>query len=311
MAARATRSASRKARLTEAVATGPFGALSHDELGVIFDGLADPLEPVVAVALSSTCLGLRTPLRAALEVLKERHARATALCRKVETSRAWLRDAEGTSCAELRDAEQLFWFNKGLTADDMATLGMILRTNGLPRLWRLSIYGNGFGDPGMQALCEGLGLGAAPSLRILNLSNNQIGPAGAEPLAAALGRGAMPKLENLLIHCNPSIGSQGMAALAAPLRKLPALRSMHLDNCEISDEGVVLLVVANLGKDDFKKLEYLFLQQNKIGDVGAAKLVAALDAGGLPKLINCDLSGNPASGRAVQAVKDALVKRLQ
>ena len=83
MAARATRSASRdKARLTEAVATGPLGALSHDELGVIFDGLADPLEPVVATALSSTCLGLRTPLRPALEVLKERHERAAALCRK-------------------------------------------------------------------------------------------------------------------------------------------------------------------------------------------------------------------------------------
>ena len=39
MATRATRSASRKARLTEAVATGPLGALSHDELGVIIDGL--------------------------------------------------------------------------------------------------------------------------------------------------------------------------------------------------------------------------------------------------------------------------------
>ena len=51
MAARATRSASRKARITEAVATGPLGALSHDELGVIVDGLADPLKPVVADAL--------------------------------------------------------------------------------------------------------------------------------------------------------------------------------------------------------------------------------------------------------------------
>ena len=47
MAARATRSttrsASRAARLTGAVATGPLGALSHDELGVVFDGLADPV----------------------------------------------------------------------------------------------------------------------------------------------------------------------------------------------------------------------------------------------------------------------------
>ena len=83
MGTRKTRSASRAARRAEAVATGPLGALSHDELGIIFDGLADPLEPAVAVALSSTCLGLRTPLRAGLEVLKERHARAAALCRKV------------------------------------------------------------------------------------------------------------------------------------------------------------------------------------------------------------------------------------
>ena len=123
MAARATRSASRKARLTEAVATGPLGALSHDELGVIVDGLADPLQPVVAVALSSTCLGLRTPLRAALEVLKERHARAKALCWKV-----------GMSCAALRGRAELVWQCKGLTADDIETLGMILRTSGLPRL---------------------------------------------------------------------------------------------------------------------------------------------------------------------------------
>merc|ERR1712046_196376 len=98
MVARATRSASRKARLTEAVATGPLGALSHDELGVIFDGLSDPLQPVVAVALSSTCLGLRTPLRAAPEVLKDRHARAVALCRKNQIT-----------CAEMRDEEELMW----------------------------------------------------------------------------------------------------------------------------------------------------------------------------------------------------------
>ena len=82
-----TRSASRAARLTEAVATGPLGALSHDELGVIVDGLADPLQPVVAVALSSTCLGLRTPLGAALEVLKERYERVKALCRSTSELR--------------------------------------------------------------------------------------------------------------------------------------------------------------------------------------------------------------------------------
>ena len=38
-------------------------------------------------------------------MLKERHTRAVALCRKV-----------GTSCAELRGAAELHGYNKGLTA---------------------------------------------------------------------------------------------------------------------------------------------------------------------------------------------------
>jgi len=281
-------------------------ALSHDELGVIFDGLADPLQPVVAVALSSTCLGLRTPLQAVLEVLKERHARAVALCRKMVTS-----------CAQLRAAEMLDWSRKGLTAGDMATLGMILCSNGLPRLQWLVLISNGFGDAGMQALCEGLGHGAAPSLRTLALTSNHFGPVGAEALAVALRRGAMPNLEQLLIHCNP-IGKQGVAALAAPLRKLPSLKTLGLVQCfEIGDEGMASLL-ANLGKDDFKKLETLFIAKNNITDAGMITLAAALDAGRLTRLRDQTdafalyfLQRNPASASAIQAVRDALAKRSE
>ena len=279
------------------MATGPLGALSHDELGVIFDGLADPLQPVVAVAFSSTCLGLRTPLQAALEVLKKRHARAAALCRKLVKS-----------CAEVRGTERLQWTGC-LVADDAPTLGMILQTNGLPCLRDLRLSRNCFGDASMQALCGGLGRGAAPSLHILRLSNNNFGPAGAEALAAALGRGAMPKLEILGLGGNP-IGNQGVAALAAPLRKQPGLYQLILSACEIGDEGVASLV-DNLGKDDFKALECLYLGPNKITDAGVAKLLAALDAGGLPKLVNDPnmLFSNPASADVVKAVHAALAKR--
>ena len=306
MAARATRSASRKARATEAVATGPLGALSHDELGVIFDGLADPLEPVIAVALSSTCLGLRTPLQAALEVLKERNEKVVALCRKVST---WHHPC---SCTELRDAERLDWGSSGLTADDMATLGMILRTNGLPRLRSLELFSNGFGNAGMHALCVGLGPDAAPALGYLNLLRTVFGPVGAEALAAALGRGALPKLERLALSAN-RIGNHGVAALAAPLRSMPALKCLYLPQCGIGDEGLASLV-ANLGKDDFKKLEYLYVGDNGITDVGVARLAAAIDGGGLPALQwdTHALLGNPSSASArsaVQAVKDALAKR--
>ena len=297
MAARATRSASRKARLTEAVATGPLGALSHDELGVIFDGLADPLQPVVAVALSSTCLGLRTPLRAALTVLKERHARVIVLCREVEMS-----------CAGLRDAQRLDWSSKSLAAGDMATLGMILRTTGLPRLRELRVQVNRFGTAGMQALCEGLGRGSALALRILSLSLNGIGPVGAEALAAALSRGAMAKLEELWLSNNP-IGNQGVAALAAPLRKLPALKILTLICCKLDDDGVASLV-ANLGKDDFRQLERLWLANNKITDAGCATLSRALDDGVCPALQRLPLVSNPASEAAQQAVRDALSRAI-
>jgi len=295
MAARATRSASRKARVTEAVATGPFGALSHDELGVIVDGLADPLQPVVAVALSSTCLGLRTPLRTALGVLKERHEKAVVLCRKLKMS-----------CAQVRGAERLVGL---LVADDAATLGMILQTNGLPRLQELSLGGNDIGDAGVQALCEGLSCGAAPSLHYLGLARCQFGPAGAEALAAALGRGAMPKIESLSVQGNP-IGNQGVAVLAAPLRKLPALVRLSVCQCGIGDEGVASLV-DNLGKDDFKVLEQLWMHSNKITDAGVAKLLAALDGGGLPTLLNHYylLADNPASAVVVEAVRAALGER--
>jgi len=299
MAARATRSASRAARRTvEAVATGPLGALSHDELGVIFDGLADPLQPVVAVAFSSTCKGLQTPLRAALEVLKERHERAVALCRKLETS-----------CAEMRDTEELAWNNKGLTTDDMATLVMILRTNGLPRLVALYLENNRFGDGGLLSLCEGLARGGAPSLRTLGLMLNKLGPVGADALAAALRRGAIPHLDSLQFEFNP-VGNQGVAALAPALRKLPALAELYLTGCEIDAEGVTSLF-ANLGKDDFKKLKILDLRGNKVSDKGCEMIASLINGGKLPSLIDVLLQPNPVSPEAAQAVLDALCARQQ
>jgi len=277
-------------------------ALSHDELGVIVDGLADPLQPVVAVAFSSTCLGLRTPLQAALAVLKERHARAKVLSFRMAPMPA------------RRDSSELLWGVAAVTADDMATLSMIMRTaNGMPMLRKLELSHNRFGDAGVQVLCDSLSRCIAPSLSWLTLGANQLGLAGTEALAAALCRGAMPKLEVLDLNVNP-LGDRGLAALIAPLRKLPMLKVLELTECEIGDEGVASLV-DNLGKDDFKALERLYLGGNKITDAGMAKIVAAIDTGGLPKLVGHGyfLSNprNPASQSAIQAVVAALRKRTE
>jgi len=295
MVARATRSASRGASgSSDDASRCLLLALSHDELGVIFDGLADPLQPVVAVALSGTCLGLRTPLRVALEVLQQRHTWAVALCRKFKMS-----------CAELRSAEELQGLGR-LVADDMATLGMILRTNGLPCLREIYLGGNGFHDAAMQALCEGLDRGCAPSLRGLSLTINQFGPAGAEALAAALGRGAMPKLEEMFFGNNPQLGNPGIAVMAPVLRKCPALVTLSCWAAGIDDEGVVSLV-DNLGKDEFKKLEELDLDYNEVTDVGCAKLVSAIKARAMPCLRRVHLNTNEmVSEEAYEALRDAL-----
>ena len=100
-----TRAKARRAAHLAAVATGPLGALSHDEVGVVFEALAEPLEPHVAVALASTCHGLRAPTAAALAELRRRHEAVKALCAKEEHSTRWteVRDAEdvtsGANCA--------------------------------------------------------------------------------------------------------------------------------------------------------------------------------------------------------------------
>jgi len=316
MAARATRSASGAASSSSDDASRCLLlALSHDELGVIVDGLADPLKPVVAVALSSTCLGLRTPLRAALEVLQQRHEKAAALGRKADKRLHDLLRIRTRlvplTCADLRDAEELNWHNRRLTADDMATLATILPW--MPTLRQLDLSGNSFGDQGLQFLVEGLGRGAVPSLKTLELSSVDFGPVGAEAFAAALRMGALPNLEILFLG-NSKMG-KGVAALAPGLKKLPALRLLDLGVSEIDDEGVSSLL-DNLGKDEFKALEELHLDGNLLTDKGCATVVAALKAGALPAIKEfyhpdeASMITVHASEEACAAVDAALQKRL-
>tara|TARA_B110001452_G_scaffold194838_1_gene164847 strand:+ start:31 stop:432 length:402 start_codon:yes stop_codon:yes gene_type:complete len=121
----------------------------------------------------------------------------------------------------------------------------------------------------------------------------------------------MPKLEALGLWFNP-IGKQGVAALAAPLRKLPALKFLGLVDCEIGDEGVASLV-ANLGKDDFKALELLNLRNNALTDAGCATLIAAMKSGAMPSLKSGELDlgdNDAASDEAKCAVDEALDRAL-
>ena len=287
-------------------------ALSHDELGVIFDGVADPLQPELAVFFSSTCKGLRIPLRAALDVLRQLHAHAAALGQRMESSCAQVRRFE---TLELGDNPEYTLLD--FRADEMTTIGMLLSF--MPVLDGLFFEGNtSVGDVGVQALCEAMRHGCAPSLRTVFLSGVQFGPLGAVTLAAAIGRGAMPNLVEVYME-NNDIGDKGAAALGAALRKRPKLKVLEMQCCNIGDAGVASLV-DNLGKDDFKALEKLHLDENNLTDVGCAKLVAALSAGALPAIMEFyDKEGEyastaiseHASTEACDAVDAALQRRLE
>ena len=277
------------------MASGPLGALSHDEVGVVFEALATPLEPHVAVALASTCRGLRVPTVAALAELKRRHEAVKALLRKPRLS-----------CAELREAASLSWYGMTLTVADCTALADVIKSSGLPRLERLVLRDNFLGTEGMQALSEGLECGALPSLKCLDLGNNGIGEAGASALGAALGRGALPRLQELGLG-NNGLGCAGLIALAPGLRAHPQLKKLYFFFNGIGDDGVAALVAP--GEGVLPSLETLDLERNQVTDAGCAALVAARSSGAMSSLKIIELESNPASAAARAALGTALGSR--
>ena len=152
--------------------------LSGDEQGIVFIQLCNVLDPGVAVALSSVSNELRTATQGLLPQLRADHEVATALCLKVGLR----------SCKELREAKEVDWCCKGLTAADLTTLGTLGSV--LPALKTLYLVEPAAGPDGVQRLAEGLGAGALPAVTTLQIFGMHVGDSGASALAAALGQRA-------------------------------------------------------------------------------------------------------------------------
>eukprot|EP00964_Phaeocystis_antarctica_P085168 scaffold53745_cov66-Phaeocystis_antarctica.AAC.1 len=278
--------------------------LSGDEQRILFTQLCNVLEPGLAVALSSVSHELRELTQALLPQLRADHEAAAALCLKVGMR----------SCKELREAKQVYWLAKGLTAADLALLGTL--SSVLPALEKLYlIEPTGAAVPdGMRQLAVGLGAGALPAVTELQLIDVHVGDAGASALAAALGRGALPRLKFLTLY-KAAIGDAGLVALAPALRRLPALEGLGLAGNPFGDEGLAALVAPpSAGAPPpptgvLTKLKTLLLDYTQIADAGCATLAAALDSGALPALKELYLLGIPASAAAQATVDEALESR--
>ena len=285
--------------------------LSGDEQCIILTELCNPLDPGIAVALSSINTELRTATRAPLQQLQADHEAAAALCRKLENGRGVLRN-----CKALREAKEVYCYN-GLTVDELKLLGTLGSV--LPALKKLSNACSPLSkeaDPeGMRQLAAGLGAGALPALTDLFINGTHVGDA-ASALAAALGKGAMPRLGCLELT-NTAIGDAALVALAPALRRLPALGWLSLSGNPLGDEGLAALVAppqpadapppTTGGLTKLKQLRELYLCSTQITNAGCAVLATALGSGALPALKSIGSLDVPlASAAAIDAVHEAL-----
>ena len=193
------------------------------------------------------------------------------------------------SCKELREAKMVHCSRKGLSVDDLATLGTLGSV--LPALEELYLNEPAAGPDGVPRLVEKLDAGALPAVTLLSLGSMHVGDAGASALAAALGRGALPRLKILILY-NAAIGDAGLVVLAPALRRLPALEKLGLGDNPFGDEGLDTLVAPPPPPagalppptGGLTKLKVLTLDRTQVTDASCAALAAALDSGALPAL---------------------------
>jgi len=278
-----------------------LAALSGDAQCIIFSQLCNVLDTRVAVAFGSTSNELWAVTQAQRQQLRADYEAATALCLKVGMR----------SCKELREARRVDFYRKGLSVDDLATLGTLGSV--LPSLGELRLTEPAAGPDGVQRLAERLGAGALPAVTFLGLDGMHVGDAGASALAAALGLGALPRLKRLRLY-KAAIGDAALVVLAPALRRLPALETLYLRDNPFGDEGLAALVAPPPPLAGalppptgvLAKLKWLVLSSTQVTDAGCSALAAALDSGVLPALEDLYVAGTPTSAAAEAAVMEAL-----
>ena len=141
-------------------------------------------------------------------------------------------------------------YDRGLIADDIETLGLILPW--MPRLKNLALDTNGLGDAGMRTLCTGLGRAAAPSLRVSNwptTRSDRRAPRPSPPLSLvarcpdsrsctlAKTSTAWPKRPQLptVIYCyhvsalSPSVHDHTLGQLCSTVERPPEMGNIYVD----------------------------------------------------------------------------------
>ena len=146
----------------------------------------------------------------------------------------------------------------------------------------LQLGSNQLGDEGAAHFARALA--GMPALAALNLSHCHIGDAGLCAVAAALGCGACPRLALLTMPENGEVGDEGAAALARSLGALTVLAELRLTKARLGDAAAAAFATS-IAHGHCGALRKLWLYDNCIGDAGATSLAAAVQGGGVPRLM--------------------------
>lgn len=209
--------------LCETLATMEAGA-RMEELWLSYTGMTDEsLEAFASLVIGPGKLPRLARLE--LESNKIGNAGVEALAAALS---AGAPVASPASCLTSLNLSKNYVGNRGVQA-----LGRALEEGRCSRLRRLDVSGNWVAAPGAMALARVM-TAQTTSLQCLNLAWNDLGDTGMVAFAEHVCKGGggereeepMATLERLELS-NNSIGDAGMHALAAALRRAPALARLH------------------------------------------------------------------------------------
>ncbi|ETV78579.1 hypothetical protein H257_08079 [Aphanomyces astaci] len=199
--------------------------------------------------------------------------------------------------------------NGGIRAMTCAFLGTVPHSNTGPyqHLANVRVWNNPIGDEGASAistlLCEGHAL---VNVVYVELMDCDIGPEGCAMLGNAVKAEHKSPLQTLKLNCNNKIGDDGVTALCQGLFENNAIKQLHLDFCNISSNGAVvlaqLLCMAKSG------LQTLSLQGNVLGDPGLLNLSKGLKRSQSLVKLNISDNGIRKDVEALKTFRDAILR---
>ena len=179
------------------------------------------------------------------------------------------------NCQEkLETAEVFYQSEKGYSDEDGVQLGRAIQALKPATLRQIYLTKNAIGDAAAISIAAGIQL--LERMDTLHFADNQIGDAGVTALAGAI---KSLGLTTIVLTRNPfgDAGTEALAATLAEPENYERLEWLFLNETKMGDKGAAAMGKALL--TGCKELNRLALHDNEIGDEGAQAFAASINKG--------------------------------